>query len=255
MNDWHIKLFNKSVVKQKKFSYLRKFTGSYDGKECLDLGSDNGVISYLFRRYGGKWSSADIENQTVEMIRSLVNDNVYKIEGVKTPFASEAFDLVVIVDLLEHLHNDREFLTELHRILKKDGVLVINVPHKMQFSLIRMMRNALGLTDEQHGHVREGYTFKEIKEMLPGYSIEKKATYSKFFTELVDMAVSFAVNALNRKKESKKGVLVTQEDMKKHSKVFFFYSVIYPFMWLFSKFDFLLFFLSGYRLIVKAKKI
>lgn len=254
MNDWHLKLFNKSVIKQKKFSYLRRFAGIYYDKECLDLGSDNGVISYLFRRYGGKWSSADIEDQTVEMIRSLVKDNVYKIEELKTPFAGGTFDLVVIVDLLEHIHKDKEFFIELHRILKNNGVLVINVPHKIKFSLIRLMRNAIGLTDEQHGHVREGYTFKEIKEMLPGYSIEKKATYSKFFTELVDMAVSFAVNALNQKKESKKGVLVSHEDMKKHSKVFFFYSVIYPFMWLFSKFDFLIFFLSGYRLIVRAKK-
>lgn len=254
MDDWHLKLFNKSVVKQKKFHYLKTFLGDYANKRCLDLGSDNGVISYLLRRSGGTWSSADIEDQTVELIRNLVNDNVYKIEGAKTTFPDDSFDLVVIVDLLEHIENDKELINEISRILKKDGMLIVNVPHKKKFSVIRFIRNLLGLTDEQHGHVREGYAYRELKEMLTGYRIEKRATYSKSFTETVDMLVSFAFSILSKKRESRKGVLVSKEDMRKYNKIFLVYTVMYPFMWLFSKLDFLLFFLSGYRLIVRARR-
>jgi len=255
MDDWQIKLFNKSVVKQKKFSFLRSFTGDYFEKECLDLGSDNGVISYLFRQYGGKWSSADIDDQAVYLIRDLVKKNVYKIQETATPFVDQNFDLVVIADLLEHINSDRKFLKEISRILKKEGTIIINVPNKKTFSLINFLRNLVGLTDAQHGHVRPGYTFKELKNMLPGYSIEKKATYSKFFTELVDILVSGFAQKFSKHSSSKKGTLVSKEDMQKYKKAFLAYSLVYPLMWFLSKLDLLLFFISGYKLIVRARKV
>lgn len=256
MDNWHIKLFKKSVIKQVKFRYLKHFIGDYANKSCLDLGSDNGVISYFLRQAGGDWSSADIEDRTVAMIRELVGEKVYKVTATSTPFNNDAFDVVVIVDLLEHIHTDAQFLKEVCRILRPAGSLIINVPYKARFSLIRAIRSMFGLTDEQHGHLREGYTYPELLDILPdGLVIEKKATYSKFFTELVDIAVSGAIQMLGRKKmNSAKGTLVGKDDLAKYKKVFMFYSVIYPFMWIFSKLDILLFFLHGYRLIIRVRK-
>ncbi len=255
MEPWSINLFKRSVVKQVKFHYLKQFLGDYKGKRCLDLGSDNGVISYVLRLSGGQWASADIEDQAVDSIRNLVGSDVHKISETNTPFADEEFDLIAIVDLLEHVHADRDFLKEIDRILKKGATLIVNVPNKKRFSILRSIRNFLGLTDEQHGHVREGYTFEEIKNMLPGYQIERKKTYSKLFLELIDIMISFAFHKLSKGRESKKGTLVTEGDMKKHNKIFFIYSLTYPFLWLIAQLDYLLFFMKGYRLIVKAKKI
>ncbi len=53
--------------------------------------------------------------------------------------------------------------------------------------------------------------------------------------------------------ESKKGVFVTGSDINKYKKIFRVYSLIYPVVWLFSKVDSLLFFQSGYMLILKAR--
>lgn len=256
MDNWHIKLFRRSVVKQQKLGYLKAFAGECRCRSCLDLGSDNGVISHLLRQDGGDWSSADIEDRTVDMIRELVGSKVYKINPPRTPFADSAFDTVVIADLLEHIQADGDFLRDMYRIIKPGGILVINVPHRLKFSLIRRLRNALGLTDEEHGHLREGYTSDELLSLLPdGFVVEKKATYSKFFTECIDLAIALAVRMISGKQTSSaKGTLVGKGDMAKHRKAFLFFSVLYPGIWLFSRMDMLLFLIRGHRLIIRARK-
>ena len=43
-----------------------------EGLRCLDLGSDNGVVSLLLRERGGSWASGDLTEEAVASIRSLV---------------------------------------------------------------------------------------------------------------------------------------------------------------------------------------
>lgn len=256
-NNWHLKLFQKSILKQAKLKSILSLLNSVQEKTCLDLGGDNGVISYHLRAKGGTWYSADLEDEAVDSIKSLVNINVYKIDGEKTPFNTNFFDTVVIIDFLEHIHTDKIFINELYRIIKPDGVLIINVPHIKKISSIKYLRNLLGLTAEKHGHVREGYNIIQLKELLGNkFEVIQYKAYSKFFTELIDVMISFAYTIFKGKqeKQSTKGVLVTEKDFKKNDKLFKIYSVIYPFMWIISKLDCLLFFTEGHSLIIKAKR-
>ena len=149
--DWALRLFHKSVLKQRKFSEITSFLGSTKNEHCLDIGSDNGIISYLLRKRGGSWKSADLDQQTVSSIKDLVESEVYQIDGIRTPFQEEEFDKVVIVDFLEHIPQDRAFIKELFRIMKPGGILVLNVPN-VKDSLLRKLRLAIGQSDERHGH-------------------------------------------------------------------------------------------------------
>ncbi|HEU4680238.1 MAG TPA: methyltransferase domain-containing protein, partial [Gemmatimonadales bacterium] len=92
---WAIALFDRSVLKQAKFRQIESLLDEPAGKTNLDIGADNGVISYLLRRRGGEWHSADLDERAVESIRQLVGDNVYRLEGARTPFPDTAFDQVV----------------------------------------------------------------------------------------------------------------------------------------------------------------
>ena len=62
---WPIALFNKSVLKQLKIKEITNLLGSTESLVCLDIGSDNGVISYLLRQRGGSWKSADLSENAV----------------------------------------------------------------------------------------------------------------------------------------------------------------------------------------------
>ena len=252
--DWAVRLFNKSVMKQRKFQEITARLGPTDHLNCLDIGSDNGVISYLLRKKGGNWKSADLDANTVSAIRKLVETEVYQIDGGRTPFEANEFDRVVIVDFLEHIPDDAGFIQEVFRILKPGGELIINCPHAKP-SLLRKFRHAIGQTDEKHGHLRPGYTIKDIQYLLgERFNIESYTTYSRFFSELIDTLIVFSVSLLRKNKtESKKGLVVTGEDLTENQSMFKAYSVIYPVVWIFSKLDGLLFFTSGYALITKTR--
>lgn len=253
--NWHIALFNKSVLKQNKFKEIDTFLGNPEGLHCLDIGSDNGVVSYLLRKKGGIWKSADLDPVAVSSIQNLVGTDVFQIDGSKTPFAENEFDKIVIVDFLEHIPDDRAFLNEAFRILRPDGELIINAPH-LRNTPLRKFRLAVGQTDEKHGHLRPGYTVPQLASMLGDkFTVVSHNTYSKFFSELIDIFVTFSYGLLKGEEASvsQKGVLVTGGDMKKYKKQFLVYSVLYPFFWSFSKLDNLLSPDSGYMLILKAK--
>ena len=249
-----LKLYDKSILKKAKFAAIEKYLPELSNKICLDIGADNGVISYLLRQKGGEWHSADLDEHVVSSIQDMVGDNVLQLDGGRTEFADNTFDLVVIIDFLEHIHTDKEFITELSRIMKADAELIINVPHYRPKAWIRKLRLAIGLTDEKHGHVRPGYNMQSLSLITEGkFSILKHHTYSKFFVELYDALISFMFEKIQKEAESAKGTVVTAEDMSKNQKKFKLFSLIYPFVWILSRLDLLLFFMPGYSLIVLAK--
>lgn len=253
---WPLLLFRKSALKKRKYAEITRLLGDTQSLKCLDIGSDNGVISFLFRRRGGKWKSADLDEKAVESIRDLVKHDVIQIDGMRTSFQDDEFDRVVIVDFLEHIHTDRDFIQELFRIIKPSGELIINVPHTKN-SLLRKFRIAIGQTDEKHGHVRPGYTVEGLGMLLDNrFEMSSYRTYSKFFSEAIDTLITFGVDLLKKgKSTSSKGVFVTGQDLKQYQKLFKVYSLIYPIVWFFTKLDGVLFWSNGYMLIVKAKSL
>ncbi len=249
-----LRLYDKSVLKKAKYAAIAAWLPDVQGKTCLDVGADNGVLSYLLRQRGGEWHSADLDAGVVESIQRMVGDRVYQFDGGQTTFADRYFDVIVIIDFLEHIQTDKQFIQELGRIIKPGGMLIVNVPHDRPRAPIRLLRLMLGLTDEKHGHVRPGYTQRTLREVLsPEFAVRAERTYSKFFVELVDAAISFVFDRLNHGQASRKGVVVTGADMRKHARKFRLFSLIYPIVWGMAQLDRLLFFTPGYSLIVKAE--
>jgi len=83
--EWHLRVFRKSLLKQAKLNAIRAFLPDLEGKACLDLGGDNGIISYFLRKGGGIWHSADLSFHAVESIRALAHTNVFKKDGSALP--------------------------------------------------------------------------------------------------------------------------------------------------------------------------
>lgn len=255
-DNWHLRLFRKSIVKQEKLRALLGFLPRCDGKVCLDLGGDNGIISYLLRQRGGTWHSADLSDRAVESIRALVHSNVHRTDGAALPFPDASLDIVVIIDFLEHIRDDRRCIEELHRIMKPGATLIINVPHLKKKSPLRWLRNLVGLTDEQHGHVRPGYTIRDLQMLTGGrFALTHARTYSRLCTELLDIAVSLGcAAAVPEGSHGNKGLLITKEQLAGRERQFRIYALAYPFMWLFARMDRLLFFMRGHRLVISAVK-
>ena len=253
--EWALALFRRSVLKQQKWHAIRAMLGDTRGLRCLDIGADNGVVSFLLRRRGGSWASADLDAEAVESIRALVGTGVTQLNGGAMPFSDGEFDRVVLVDCLEHVPDDRRFVEEIARITKPEGEVLFNVPLRKD-SWLRRLRLAIGQTDEAHGHVRHGYTADELTALLgSSYRLEAHTTYSRFFSQLVDTLMTWGIRRVKREAvgTTAKGAFVTSTDLVRHRNLFLAYSVLYPFIWCIAQLDRLLWFRSGYMLLAKAR--
>ena len=248
-------LYAVSVLKQAKVRAITGMLGDTQGLRCLDIGGDNGVVSLLLRERGGSWASADLDERTVASIRELVGSDVVRCDGAHLPFPDRSFDRVVIVDFLEHVPGDRAFVAEVRRILRPGGRLLVNVPHLKPRSLLNRVRHAAGLTDEKHGHVRPGYSVASLREVLaPHFMLVRHATYSRFFSEGIDTAMTLAYEATTKGKTpaSSKGTVVTQADATERKGSFRLLRTAYPVLRAVAALDGLLFLQPGYKLIAEA---
>lgn len=258
---WAMGLYRRSPLKRAKFEAIKVFLGEVQGKRCLDLGGDNGVISYLLRRQGGDWWSADLGAAQVAAIRELVGDRVRELHGPTLPFPDRAFDVVVVADLLEHVEADHLLVAELARVLEPGGVLIVNVPHLKPHSVLGRLRELLGVADAWHGHVRPGYTLRSLTTLLqPYFEVVDSRTYARGCSEGVDVILNavrrWSVGARSQTASGpSKGGVVMYQDVATLKRQFRLMGYVAPVLWAVSRLDVLLVGQAGYRLIVKARRL
>ena len=95
----------------------------YLNGKSLDLGC--GIGDYL--RFNRKSIGVDINEHLVEFCRSKgLTASVIKEDNLD--FDSGYFDSVLLDNVIEHIANPRKLISEIHRVLKSDGILVVGVP-------------------------------------------------------------------------------------------------------------------------------
>ena len=247
--------FGVSVLKQAKWRELWRAAGDVRGKRALDLGTDNGVISWLFRVEGGDWSSADLTPPAVRAISRVLGEVVEETDGTRLPYLDGTFDLIVVADMLEHVADDRALLAEIARCLKVGGRAVLNVPHRKPWGVLHPVRRALGLTDAWHGHLHSGYDAASLRALLPAtLELRETRAYVRFFSYALDTAL----NAASRRATAATSVRTAKGTIPLNSRdpdqVSGAVRMAYPFMRAFAALDALLPFTRGYMLVATLER-
>ena len=97
-------------------------------------------------------------------------------------FADESFDYVISFQVIEHIKNDKEFVAEVSRVLRKGGKFIVSTPN----APMSLTRNPW--------HVRE-YTAEELKKLL-----------SKEFSQIDMMGVSGNEKIMEYYEANRRGV-------------------------------------------------
>ena len=125
--------------------------------------------------------------------------------------------------------------------------------HALLFAPRQLPRLVLPARFQAHGSEQFTCTPERLRALLGGaFFLESERTYSKFFSELVDTAIHWAVERTG-KRSSAKGMVVTRDDLAKNRKLFRFYSLVYPAVWAVTRLDALVP-ASGYMLIACARR-
>ncbi len=97
----------------------------------LDCGCWNGVNTKKFGNFIGTNSLYGIEidkAKAKEASKKGIKVEICNLNE-KLPYKNNFFDVVIAYHVIEHLVNVRLFVSEIHRILKKDGYVVIGTPN------------------------------------------------------------------------------------------------------------------------------
>ena len=106
---------------------LKKFFKNKSGLKILDVGCGTGAVIEYLRLKNQQAIGVDASDIAIDYCRQK-NLPVEKSEAHKTKFSGETFDVVLALDLLEHLENPEEAIKEMKRILKQGGLLIATVP-------------------------------------------------------------------------------------------------------------------------------
>lgn len=259
---WQIRIFNRSLKKKLKWKLLQRILPATIAptSRCLDLGCAKGTFSWLLRSRGGAWVSADLDDANLAATRDLVGPSVARVDYRALPFADGAFDIVSVLDFLEHVKEDDRCLQELSRTLKPGGMFLLSTPAAGRFFLANRLRLLAGMTMQDYGHVREGYALEDLAGRLErlGCRVTLRATYSRFFTELLELLLNvFYVRTTSRSRDAARDGAITPgsaAEVRSLAKTLRLYNLVYPFFWLASQLDSLLCFTHGYVVVLVAKK-
>lgn len=125
-----------------------------DSGTILDLGSGDGLFLSLLKEKGISGEGLDISEEGVVKTRAKgLKASTFDFSG-KVPFEDNTFDVVVMLDLLEHLYVPEKLLKEAVRISKK--MLIVSVPNFS--SLPARIQTLLGSVPENN-HPNKGHIF------------------------------------------------------------------------------------------------
>jgi SAM-dependent methyltransferase len=153
-------------------------TKAAPGYRVLEAGCGTGNVLRVLERTcpGGMVVGIDLLSGGLQYARRRTSCSLVHCDINALPFA-RPFDVICLFDVLEHLDDDVDVLRSLHRLTKRNGVLLLTVPaHPSLWSYF-----------DQASYHRRRYELGELKSKLvgAGYHVEYITYYMASIFPLV----------------------------------------------------------------------
>jgi len=130
-----------------------------EGNKVLELGAGYGWYSAHLHEQGKEVLAVDLENNLPsEQIPFLKHDLEKPL-----PFKGPGFEAILAWDVIEHVENEQQLLSEIYRCLKPGGVLLMSVPNANDETLINYHITYSHFKDKTH---KREYEIEGLKKKL-----------------------------------------------------------------------------------------
>ena len=160
----------KSYRRERNQNEKKRFalTASLCKGDVLEIGCGNGDLSSYISMYGHRLFGIDIDPVAIELARYKVWNfglsdcyfNVCDANNLSLP--DNAFDTVVLAEILEYVSDPLKVINEAKRVCKNDGIIIISVPRGYR------------IPDEDHIHI---FNTQKIIELLKNIGINEDDIY------------------------------------------------------------------------------
>lgn len=170
-----------------KWPVLKKYIPQEKNVSLLDFGCGKGFLLSKISSLNPslKLVGVDVSKIAIAAIKkSFPKGDFRQIdEDGKIPFKDNAFDFIVAADVLEHIYDTTNALSELTRVLKPNGKIFISVPyHGMVKNLIITFVGFDFYFDPKQAHIRfytKNNLFKSVREA--GLKVLNHGYYGRFY--------------------------------------------------------------------------
>jgi 2-polyprenyl-3-methyl-5-hydroxy-6-metoxy-1,4-benzoquinol methylase len=131
------------------------------GFRMLDAGCGTGQMTKLLEQYG-QAVGLEIAPEALQFARKRGVENLVQGSITDPPFAAGSFDLVLSLDVIEHVDNDVQIINSLFDIVKPGGHLIVTVP---------AFQSLWSSHDEINQHKRR-YRVKQLETMFTDAGFE-----------------------------------------------------------------------------------
>jgi len=158
LRTWHVK------------KAIRKWANKKgDNIEILDAGSGFGQYSFYLSKKNKNWRiiGVDVKEEQIEdcnaFYKKIGQSNVtFKIEDLTKLREEGKYDLILSVDVMEHILEDVLVFKNFHTSLKPGGMVLISTPSDQGGSDVHEHDHESFIEE----HVRDGYNINEIQDKL-----------------------------------------------------------------------------------------
>jgi len=114
-----------------RFRFAHDRLVHHQPKHWLDIGTGNGYLPAVTREKlnGVHVTGTDFAQNALDAASALDEGVLNDIDADGLPFEDNSFDFITCLEVIEHLILPQQALSEMHRVLKPGGHVVITVPN------------------------------------------------------------------------------------------------------------------------------
>jgi len=185
----------------KRFNIAKNFVHS---GTVLDIGTSTGTMLDIFKNEG--WETWGVEPSNNALIAQAKGHKIFHTTFENTNIPSGKFDLVIINHTLEHFKNPLEVLIKTNKILKKGGIVLVDVPNfnslksaflRSRWKYLLPKEHAFHFTPETLSKLFEKAEFKVISIKTRSGLFEFANPLREIFESLFTFKKRFFTNLLN----------------------------------------------------------
>jgi len=189
-------------------------------KKVLEIGCGHGFIARnIVKREGVHYVGIDLSQDNIkEAIRRFPKLQFFCMDAANLKFANNSFNEIYAIDVLEHVDDLDKVIFEVNRVLKKNGVIKINVPSQKSEKWLLKIRPTY--FKEIH-HVRI-FDEDKIMKLFTAYKYKLLKKKSKGFLEHIELYYLFT-----RKQDSNSQLLIGNRNASILNKVVYASTIIF----------------------------